>query len=178
MGKKSRRPRLNNNNTGLEEAWSQNVVPAPRDRRLYQYFRDKTTEAVKAIAASDENWEHLSEYNEYIILTRLVEEGPKRAMKAVRRWPVFRPHWHRVRRRICHNCHSTVGLAMPRFLVCSGCGVARYCCEACQSAHWPKHQAKCQAAQVAQAQAKERRSQAMDEWLGRHKAGLSAESNT
>ena len=28
-------------------------------------------------------------------------------------------------------------------MVCSGCGVARYCSEECQAADWPHHQHEC-----------------------------------
>ena len=32
-------------------------------------------------------------------------------------------------------------------MVCSGCGVARYCSEKCQREHWPLHQEQCLACQ-------------------------------
>ena len=40
-----------------------------------------------------------------------------------------------------------VALTEPRYLVCSGCGVARYCSEACQRVHWTEgeHQKVCPA---------------------------------
>ncbi len=62
---------------------------------------------------------------------------------AVARWPRVKPHWRRFRRRLCTNCHNHAHLSEPRYLVCSACGVARYCSEACQAADWPTHQGEC-----------------------------------
>ena len=61
----------------------------------------------------------------------------------VKRWPRVKPHWRRFHRRLCRHCHNSAHLSEPRYLVCSGCGVARYCSEACQAADWPKHQEQC-----------------------------------
>ena len=65
------------------------------------------------------------------------------APAAVERWPQVKPHWRRFRRRLCHCCQNHAHLSEPRYLVCSGCGVARYCSEACQAAHWFIHQHDC-----------------------------------
>merc|ERR1719478_2107467 len=64
-------------------------------------------------------------------------------LKTVKRWPRLRPHWKRFRRRLCDNCPACVHLTEPRYMVCSGCGLARYCSEECQRAHWPIHQEEC-----------------------------------
>ena len=68
-------------------------------------------------------------------------------LNTIRRWPRVRPHWQRFRRRLCHNCPRYAHLTEPRYMVCSGCGVARYCSEACQAEHWPYHQEECLACQ-------------------------------
>ena len=68
--------------------------------------------------------------------------------RAIRRWPRVRPHWRRFRRRICTRCPKYALLSEPRFLVCSGCGVARYCSESCQIADWPAHQGECRCYQL------------------------------
>ena len=68
--------------------------------------------------------------------------------RAIRRWSRVRPHWRRFRRRICTRCPKYALLSEPRFLVCSGCGVARYCSESCQIADWPAHQGECRCYQV------------------------------
>ena len=68
--------------------------------------------------------------------------------RAIRRWPRVRPHWRRFRRRICTRCPKYALLSEPRFLVCSGCGVARYCSESCQVADWPAHQGECRCYQL------------------------------
>ena len=68
----------------------------------------------------------------------------------VARWPRVRPHWRRFRRRLCHFCANSAHLSEPRYLVCSGCGVARYCSEVCQAADWRNHQQECHKHQLAQ----------------------------
>ena len=55
----------------------------------------------------------------------------------------MQPYWPRLRRRVCDNCASQVALSEPRYLVCGGCGVARYCCEECQRADWEWHHGYC-----------------------------------
>ena len=45
----------------------------------------------------------------------------------------------------CTCCLEQVALTEPRYLVCSGCGEARYCSELCQRVHWAKHQKVCPA---------------------------------
>ena len=42
-----------------------------------------------------------------------------------------------------HRFHLTE----PRYMVCSGCGMARYCSEECQRQHWPLHREQCMACQ-------------------------------
>ena len=66
----------------------------------------------------------------------------------IKRWPRLRPHWRRFQRRLCDNCPACAHLGEPRYMVCSGCGVARYCSEECQRAHWPCHQEECLAVQA------------------------------
>ena len=85
------------------------------------------------------------EYSNMIILPRFRAAGLLGALKAIENWPRFRPYWHRVRRRVCAHCFKRADLSEPRYLVCSGCGEARYCSEACQRAHWAEHQKKCPA---------------------------------
>ena len=74
----------------------------------------------------------------------LLDEAP------VKRWPRVKPHWRRFRRRLCHFCANSAHLSEPRYLVCSGCGVARYCSEVCQAADWRNHQQECYKHQLAQ----------------------------
>ena len=82
-----------------------------------------------------------------IVLPRLATEGMKGALKAIKKWPRVRPHWKRVRRRICFNCAKQVAQSEPRYMVCSGCGDARYCSEDCQRRDWRAHQKVCPAGQ-------------------------------
>ena len=72
------------------------------------------------------------EYMFTVIYKKVVTKGMHKAIEAVKRWPRLQPHWPRVRRRICDQCGRQVALSEPRFMVCGGCGVARYCSEACQ----------------------------------------------
>ena len=94
-----------------------------------------------------------SEYSALVLAARLRSEG-KCALKAIKKWPRIRPYWKRVRRRICVYCArhaygSRQGdLSAPRYLVCSGCGDARYCSEACQRADWARHQKACPAGRL------------------------------
>ena len=87
----------------------------------------------------------VEEYSKHVILLRHVTEGMPGALKAVKKWSRVQPHWKRIRRRICAQCFKRVDLTEPRYLVCAGCGKARYCSEACQRAHWAEHQKKCPA---------------------------------
>ena len=64
-------------------------------------------------------------------------------LTTIKRWPRLRPHWRRFQRRLCDNCPACAHLGEPRYMVCSGCGIARYCSEECQREHWPFHQAAC-----------------------------------
>ena len=82
-----------------------------------------------------------------IVLPRLATEGVKGALKAIKKWPRIRPYWKRVRRRICFNCAKQVAQSEPRYMVCSGCGDARYCSEDCQRRDWRAHQKVCPAGQ-------------------------------
>ena len=88
------------------------------------------------------------EYIDRIILPRFGAAGLLGALKAIENWPRFRPYWPRVRRRVCAHCAKRADLSEPRYLVCSGCGEARYCSEACQRAHWAKHQKECPAGRL------------------------------
>ena len=64
-------------------------------------------------------------------------------LKAMKRWPRYRKYWPRIRRRLCWGCGKQYDLSEPRLWVCTGCGEARYCNAACQSAHWPAHKTPC-----------------------------------
>ncbi len=85
------------------------------------------------------------EYMSLVVQKKLVTKGMPGAIEAWKRWPRLQPHWPRIRRRICDQCGRRVALSEPRFLVCGGCGVARYCSEACQIANWGHHQTVCAA---------------------------------
>ena len=105
---------------------------------------------------------------EYMNSHHLEDMEAEQYVKLVARWPRLRKYWPRLRRRICSYCCKITGdlsarrdglplyerlVAMPRLLVCGGCGqgrgVGRYCSEDCQRAHWPKHQKTCPAALLA-----------------------------
>ena len=80
-----------------------------------------------------------------VCLRKVTTKGVSNAIDALRRWPDLQPHWPRIRRRICDQCGRRVALSEPRYLVCGGCGAARYCSEACQIANWGHHQTVCAA---------------------------------
>ena len=87
----------------------------------------------------------VGEYLSLVILERHRYEGIYGALRAVKKWSRVQPHWKRIRRRICAHCLKRADLTEPRYLVCSGCGDARYCSEACQRADWARHQKACPA---------------------------------
>ena len=88
-----------------------------------------------------------SEYLTLVLMRRVECEGLSGALRAAKKWIRVRPYWRRIRRRICQCCYKQADLSEPRYLVCSGCGEVRYCSEACQRAHWAKHQEECPAGQ-------------------------------
>ena len=106
----------------------------------------KATAAIRRNMYYDEN-KAFVEYSSLMLMPRFGAEGLLGALKGVENWPRFRPYWHRVRRRICAHCFKRVDLTEPRYLVCSGCGDARYCSEACQRKDWAAHQKECPAGQ-------------------------------
>ena len=77
------------------------------------------------------------------VLKSVDSQYARLSLKTVESWPRVRPHWKRFRRRLCDYCPACAHLTEPRFLVCSGCGRKRYCCEECQRAQWPAHQNDC-----------------------------------
>ena len=83
------------------------------------------------------------EYLSLVCLRKVTTKGMNNAIHAWKRWPQMQTHWPRIRRRICDQCGRQVALSEPRFMVCGGCGVARYCSEACQIASWGHHQKCC-----------------------------------
>ena len=106
----------------------------------------KATAAIRQNMYYDEN-KAFVEYSSLMLMPRFGAEGLQGALKGVGNWPRFRPYWRRVRRRVCAHCAKRADLSEPRYLVCSGCGKARYCSEACQREHWPFHQKECLACQ-------------------------------
>ena len=85
------------------------------------------------------------EYMNLVVAKKFATKGEGSAIEAWKRWPRLQPHWPRIRRRICDQCGRRVALSKPRYLVCVGCGAARYCSEACQIANWGHHQTVCAA---------------------------------
>ena len=86
-----------------------------------------------------------AEYLALVVFPRVASNGVPNAIRALKAWRHYRPHWRRIRRRICDHCKRRDALSEPRFLVCSGCGVARYCSEECQILNWGHHQTCCAA---------------------------------
>ena len=165
MGKKSRRQRqvqqLDLSNLG---------PPTPLDHRFNALkiqhkgralsnddilrLRDMKTKAREAVDATHVGWptieiawthDQLDEYCGAVAFPRIGTKGLDSALRALERWPRLQPYWLRLRRRVCDNCQQQVALSEPRYLVCGGCGVARYCCEECQRNDWEWHQTYCAA---------------------------------
>ena len=105
---------------------------------------NEATAAIRRNMGDDER-KPFVEYSSLMLMPRFGAEGLQGALKGVGNWPRFRPYWRRVRRRVCAHCAKRADLSEPRYLVCSGCGDARYCSEACQRADWARHQKDCPA---------------------------------
>ena len=99
-------------------------------------------------ATMDEYYAEVDAINEYVFLVvcqKYHTDGRTREvmLRWLRRWPKFRPYWRRLRRRVCDYCGKQNDLSEPRFLVCSGCVVARYCGEECQANDFSHHEKCC-----------------------------------
>ena len=95
------------------------------------------------IGTDDFTHDWLHEYTASVVYPRIQTKGLDSAIRALKRWPRLQPYWPRLRRRVCDHCHAQVALSEPRYLVCGGGGVARYCCEECQRNDWNWHQVYC-----------------------------------
>ena len=99
-------------------------------------------------ATMDEYYAEVDAMNEYaflVVCQKYHTDGRTREvmLRWLRRWPKFRPYWRRLRRRVCDYCGKQNDLSEPRFLVCSGCGVARYCGKECQADDFSHHEKCC-----------------------------------
>ena len=150
MGKKSRRQRTPSLKAQAKATNLRDITPYS-DRFNMQRFRGNIGQeefaeiylAAQRIYLDKDDEVNMDEYIATTVLRTYLTDGMDSAMKATARWPRLRPYWRRIRRRFCDECGKQVALTEPRFLVCSGCGVARYCCEACQIVDWPHHQTMC-----------------------------------
>ena len=153
MGKKSRRQkqpaaepykyhhRFHHNSIMRHEDGSE--LSEAEEKQLATFFLQvrSTVDATHARSRYAPNLTHdwLNEYTFAVAYPRIKTKGLDSAIRALERWPRLQPYWPRLRRRVCDHCHSQVALSEPRYLVCGGCGVARYCCEECQRADWGWH---------------------------------------
>ena len=95
------------------------------------------------VKTAEEERDRLGEFIHLVLFPTHKNEGLEAAKRMVRRWPRMRPHWRRLRRRVCDYCGKmSIDLSEPRLWVCSGCGVARYCDENCQANDF-SHHARC-----------------------------------
>jgi hypothetical protein len=108
---------------GLEMGTAENLL-----RQLYVVEAESDPDQ-----SPEGDWADVDEFLSLVVYPQYRKGGLERALRAVRRWLRLRPHWRRVRRRICDFCAKQNDLSEPRLEVCSGCGVARYCNEECQS---------------------------------------------
>jgi hypothetical protein len=96
---------------------------------------------VDAVSLDEDDKEAMGEYLRNSVGKS--KSGNGQFIKDIKRWPRIRKYWPRLRRRVCWGCGKQYDLSEPRLWVCGGCGEARYCDEACQRAHWPKHMEPC-----------------------------------
>ena len=85
------------------------------------------------VKTAEEERDRLGEFIHLVLFPTHKNEGLEAALRLVKRWPKFKSHWHRVRRRVCDYCGRRTDLSEPRLWVCGGCSVARYCGEDCQA---------------------------------------------
>jgi len=119
-----------------------NVLMTPESHpRLFQ----ANSELMDAVSLDEDDNANLHQY-----LLRQVEGDKestlsllKEMIKVIKRWPRIRKYWPRLQRRFCWGCGRQHDLSEPRLWVCSSCGEARYCDEACQRAHWLDHRSQC-----------------------------------
>ena len=140
-------PRSRPKSSGPDPKRRRRPLVARRDLTTVIYSHSTlSVDASRQFSVFDEDYRiTMQEYSSRVIMRRHESEGMDGALRAVKKWPRVQPYWRRVRRRICWRCYRQVDLSEPRFLVCSGCGDARYCSEECQREDWPVHQHKCTA---------------------------------
>ena len=95
------------------------------------------------VKTAEEERDKLGEFIHLVLFPTHKNEGLEAALRLVKRWPKFKSHWHRVRRRVCDYCGRRTDLSEPRLWVCGGCSVARYCGEDCQAADFSHHAKRC-----------------------------------
>ena len=171
MGKKSRRARLRNAQAANDANLAHLAKGCPRGRLgpiarrhkerfrpatdygispedaaiLYQVQIEMLTQSEHDVCADEykAEVESICEYMTLCVFHYYRDFGLGDALREVRRWPRLRPYWSRLRRRVCEHCGKQNALSEPRFLVCSGCAVARYCGEECQAADFSHHEKCC-----------------------------------
>ena len=136
-------------NTTGSIRWANGRVLLKAEEDTIVSAMDELMEGARSYRGTTREDTALREYSTLVIMRRHASEGIHGALKAVEKWRRVQPYWRRIRRRICVNCARQVALTEPRYLVCSGCGDARYCSEACQRKHWAKHQEACPAGRPA-----------------------------
>ena len=92
--------------------------------------------------ATREEVEAMTEFINLVVFPVAQKSGVEAALRMARRWPRAKPHWRRLRRRVCEHCWKRKDLSEPRLWVCGGCGVARYCGEKWQAKDF-SHHSKC-----------------------------------
>ena len=85
----------------------------------------------------------MTEFINLVVFPVHQKSGLEAGLRMARRWPRAKPHWRRLRRRVCEHCWKRKDLSEPRLWVCGGCGVARYCGEKCQAKDFSHHSKSC-----------------------------------
>ena len=182
MGKKSRRQRevgggvlqMKPERRFVTDHWRHKDGSPIKTEEIKKLYRAvQVTGQLQGFEQAQEEFKH--EYISLVIHRRLVKKGSDSAIEAWARWRQMQTHWPRIRRRICDQCGRRVALSEPRFMVCGGCGVARYCSEACQIANWGHHQTVCAA--VGRQAARERKVSATAKKMAQFQRGVLNASN-
>ena len=130
MGKKSKRNKAPRARRDKEEParewdikWDDTPKPVvmgrfprlPQDNETNQLLSELASVSFNSacLASVQDEKDKLTEYSYLVVLRAHKQLGFEDALGLVKRWPVFRPYWRRLRRRVCEYCGKRNELSEP-----------------------------------------------------------------